>query len=581
MLKKHSEYRSFTTPIHGFTYPEIRVFYRPHPQANELPTEPKPLPLLVFIHGLGGSIAQFHPLLISLINLAPCLSIDLPGCGLSKFAPNSWDAYTIGALTELLEVAIASYRTDEQEIVLIGHSLGCSLSALLASKSSRSRSHLNVHVAGLIAMCPKAEPPSAKETKSFRFLLRVPGSVFDLWRRWDRRGGTESASVARFVGKDADTETKRLQLRFNEQSRTPVWRRMAYGTLPKYDIVGVPNGGLPGRAVWAGLEIPVFLIAGEADIVTKPEEVEKIAAFLGKSGVTKDSSQRPRIPDTAAPVNTSVLERVSHIAADPESSEKSNSASDGSKSETSGLDRKKLKTIVLPLPASHALPYTTSTSRIVAGLITDFLASHVSPRLSLGWQLQYLSTEGKWDVKNLEKWKKVLAVSEPIGGVFRAIKTLREVDERHRPEIFVKEWGENIKDIVDISHESPVYDPRGLEKGGIRYHKFPTVSKIPPTDAEVDEFVNLIDRLVEERNAAEQKEGVPAERHALIGVHCHYGYNRTGYFIVAYLVDRCGYRLQTAIDEFEAKKPPGIKHIHFINALHVRYCVGLKRRPTL
>jgi hypothetical protein len=132
-----------------------------------------------------------------------------------------------------------------------------------------------------------------------------------------------------------------------------------------------------------------------------------------------------------------------------------------------------------------------STVRILAGLISDFVCSQVSPRLSLGWQLQFLSTAGKWDVKNLAKWQAVAQVSEPIAGIFRAMKTLRQVDDTHSPEIFVRDWGSQIKDIIDISHDTPVYDPRDLERGGVRYHKFPTVSKIPPTNDEVNTFITL------------------------------------------------------------------------------------------
>ena len=87
--------------------------------------------------------------------------------------------------------------------------------------------------------------------------------------------------------------------------------------------------------------------------------------------------------------------------------------------------KKVLKTTILPTPASHALLYMPSTVRILAGLISDFLCSQVSPRLSLGWQLQFLSTSGKWDVKNLAKWQAIKPVSEPIAGIFRALKTLR------------------------------------------------------------------------------------------------------------------------------------------------------------
>ncbi|KAL2075690.1 hypothetical protein VTL71DRAFT_633 [Oculimacula yallundae] len=596
LLKKHSEVKSYTTS--RYTYPQLRIFYRQHPQADKLPKDPSPLPLLVFIHGLGGSIHQFHPLLTSLVNLAPCLAIDLPGCGLSGFQPKPWGAYTTESLAELLEVIIEDYR-DKNDVVLIGHSMGCSLAAMIATRASTHATRISDHIVGLVAICPKADPPTADQVAVFRKLLWVPGTIFDLWRRWDRRGGAESASVHRFVGADADDETKKLQYFFNDQSRTPVWRRMASGSLPTYEN-GTATGGLPGKTTWAGLQVPVFLVAGEADHVTKPVEIEKIASYMGKSHpvqIEVDEDSKP-ITDAAAPVDTSMDHHHDATPGQIESTgdddfvqvntESLEDTHEDPSTPTDGLSvvppqsskpKKVLKTTVLPAPASHALLYQPATVRVLAGLISDFLCNQVSPRLSLAWQLQFLTKSGKWDVKNLEKWKKVAPVSEPIAGIFRAMKTLREVDETHCPEVFVKDWGSQIKDIVDISHESPVYDPRGLEKGGIRYHKFPTVSKIPPTDEEVTGFIALIDRLVEEQKVRAEKEGWTDDW--FIGVHCHYGFNRTGYFLVCYLVERLGYDVQVAIDEFARKRPKGIKHVHFRDRLFLKFCRGLKRAPTL
>lgn len=521
---------------------------------------------------------------------------------MSSFAQKDWDAYTTDALAELLSVIIEDYREKDagQGVVLIGHSMGCSLAALIASKTSPKTSVLSDHVVGLVAVCPKAEPPTEREVATFRKLLWIPNVIFDTWRRWDRRGGIESPSVHRFVGADADVETKKLQERFNSQSRSAVWRRMAWGSLPVYEN-GVPKGGLPGKDVWAGLEVPVFLVAGESDSVTKPIEVEKIASFLGKSHpvqIAMDEESKP-IVDSAAPVDTTIesdgqtptstqiesLQEKDFLEANPNTVEEAPEDPSTPNEELSEVPpqpiqpKKVLKTTILPAPASHALLYMPSQVRILAGLISDFLCSQVSPRLSLGWQLQFLSTAGKWDVKNLAKWQAVAPVSEPIAGIFRAMKTLREVDESHCPEVFVQRWGSQIKDIVDISHESPVYDPRGLEKGGIHYHKFPTVSKIPPTGEEVSSFVAMVDRLREEQKTRAEKEHW--EEKWYIGVHCHYGFNRTGYFIVCYLVERCGYSVQGAIDEFAKRRPKGIKHAHFLDQLFVRYCVGLKAAPTL
>jgi len=374
---------------------------------------------------------------------------------------------------------------------------------------------------------------------------------------------------------------------------------MASGSLPSYKD-GIAKGGLPGGEVWAGLECPVFLVAGEADNITKPVELEKIAAFLGKSHpvqIELNEDSEP-IVDSAGPVDVSnetesprsITNDINSLQdkdfdANPDTLKEASEDPSTPNEELSSIPpqlsrpRRVLKTTILPAPASHALLYMPSTVRILAGLVSDFLKSQVSPRLSLGWQLQFLSTAGKWDVKNLAKWQAVAPVSEPIAGIFRAMKTLREVDESHCPEIFVRDFGSQIKDIIDISHESPVYDPRGLEKGGVRYHKFPTISKIPPTGDEVSMFIALVGRLVEEQKTRAEKENWGREWY--IGVHCHYGFNRTGYFIVCYLVEKCGYTVQGAINEFGKRRPKGIKHAHFLDQLFVRYCVGLKRAPTL
>jgi pimeloyl-ACP methyl ester carboxylesterase len=288
LLKKHSNYASYHVSETGITYPSIRTFYRPHPHSDKLPVKPTPLPLLVCVHGLGGSIAQFHPLLSSLVNLAPTLAIDLPGCGLSSFRPKAWEAYTTKALVQLLAVVIEKHRDVEggQGVILVCHSMGCSLAALLTSSTSPYKDLLSEHVCGVVAICPPIKSLSAKQVSLFRKLLLIPGPIFDLWRRWDRRGGTESASIARFTGPNAEDEIKKLQLRFNEQSRTPVWRRMASGILPDYST-NPPTGGLPGKDLWMGMQIPLFLIAGQTDHVTPAENVRKIARWLGREDEVK------------------------------------------------------------------------------------------------------------------------------------------------------------------------------------------------------------------------------------------------------------------------------------------------------
>lgn len=620
LIKKHSTIREFTVEFTGFTYPGIRTFYKPHSQEKQLPQKPCPVPLLVFIHGLGGSVAQFHPILTSLSNHASCLAIDLPGCGRSSFAPPQWEAYTTEALVRLLATVIEAHRdrNGDQNVVLIGHSMGCSLAALLASSTSPYAHLISDHVSGLIAICPKADPPSESQTKQLRKVTAVPGFLFDLVRKWDRRGGLNSSSVTRMTGPDADEETKKLQLRFNKQSRSKVWQRMAWGMCPDYST-GAPIGGLPGQDFWAGLMLPVFLIAGASDHTTPPENVKRIVQFLGRDVASiEPPSEKASLPIAAAPIDparvdpelterkhqdsgidagdlpnadnvplgrassshSSQGQTSSHtmtITSTNEGSTTSDATTDVVEQLSSRLPvpfprRLIVKTTILPKPAAHSLLFAPTSSRTISGLISTFLAEHIDPRLSHAWQLRYMSTEGKWDVKNFKKWEAVQPVSDPIADTFRAMKTLREVDEQHSPKIFVQQWGSMLHTVVDISHDSPVYDPKGLEIGGIAYRKFPTVSKQPPTRDEVQAFIELIEELRSEKQYHDRR---------LIGVHCHYGFNRTGFFVVSYLIEKLGYEVQDAIDEFQRARPPGIRHNHFIDELHVRYFPGLKKAPTL
>jgi len=509
---------------------------------------------------------------------------------------------------ELLAEVIEDHRAvDEgQQIILVGHSMGCSLAALLASPSSRLGHLISEHVAGLVAICPQADPPTQAQVKNLKRFTRTPAWLFDMLRKWDKRGGVDSASVRRMTGRDAEEETKRLQLRFNKQSRSPVWQRMARGMCPDYDQEP-PTGGLPGRYTWSGLKIPVFLAGGESDRVTPACNVKFIVEFLGRDvSAVEPPSEKASLPIAAAPVDPSALEPtipprkhqdsgidardIPKLADDAKTTssmtpsctateegltDSSITTADGplmSKPSTSPSPyprRLVVKTAIMPKPASHSLLFAPSSSRIISGLIGAFLADHIDPRLSLAWQLQYLSTEGKWDVKNLAKWQAVPPVSDPIAGVFRAMKTLREVDEVHTPIVLAKKMKGKICAVIDISHDNPVYDPKGLEDNGIPYHKFPTVSKQPPQADEVKVFIDLVDRV-----RSEGKQG-------LIAVHCHYGFNRTGFFLVSYLIERLGYKVEDAIDEFERARAPGIRHSHFIDTLHVRYCAGLRRAPTL
>ncbi|EGX87854.1 dual specificity phosphatase catalytic domain protein [Cordyceps militaris CM01] len=604
LLKENSTLKTYTTS--RCEYKDIRVFFRQHAKAAQLPKDPGPLPLLVCIPGLGGSVAQFHPLLSSLVDMGPCLAIDHPGGGRSAFSQKRWDAYTMEALAELLETIIEDHRDVGQKVVLVGHSMGTGLSALLASKKTVHHTDLVNNIVGFIAICPSAGPLGESVSPWVRALLWVPGWVFSLWRLWDGRGGPDSPSIARFAGAAAPPELRLLQYRYNQQSRTPVFRRMVAAAAPPYKN-GKPMGGIPTTDIWSELDIPLYLIGGEADHVTPTTNVDKIVNAIKTKQAAQDGTETPivHVSKAAEPVGTRLQPDDHDLSSSivnitDEDFAKSDAETDDSRHDpstplesTTAIPPQPehpamvVQSIIIPAPANHTLLYAPRASRILAGLIADFLANNITGRLSLAWQLQYLSQEGKWDVKNLAKWKSVLPVSAPIGPsggapVFRAMKTLREADDVHSPAEFTARWSYVVKDVIDISKDQPVYDAQGLERAGIHYHKFPTVSKIPPNAEEVAAFIQLVDSI-----RARQADRAVAEswddnwrQQVVVGVHCHYGYNRTGYFVVCYLVERCGISVQDAIALFKKAKPNGIRHSHFLDKLYMRYDLNVRDTTT-
>ncbi len=97
---------------------------------------------------------------------------------------------------------------------------------------------------------------------------------------------------------------------------------------------------------------------------------------------------------------------------------------------------------------------------------------------------------------------------------------------------------------------------------------------MPPEDLEIEGFIALIDKIRDDQKKRATLEGWGDK--FVIGVHCHYGFNRTGFFIVCYLVERCGHRVKDAIEAFAKARPNGIKHQHFKDRLYLRYS-GLEK----
>lgn len=121
------------------------------------------------------------------------------------------------------------------------------------------------------------------------------------------------------------------------------------------------------------------------------------------------------------------------------------------------------------------------------------------------------------------------------------------------PALFTGKFGTNFI-LIDLSSGAPSYNPASLS---YKYFKINLESKKIPNDKELHEFIRII------RDNKNDE--------VLFGVHCNYGYNRTGYFICAYLILEEKMNVEAALKLFANNRAPGIRHQHYRDSLHLRF----------
>lgn len=521
-----------------------------HPLVNFAKESPLPphvvkevdeSPAIVFVHGMGGQMSQFEPLMSLLSQCLELYALDLPGFGdlrwdfpeghrldpkdqdaiSSSVRAMQWSDFRTEAIVAVLVRFIRQCIPAGKKVLLVGHSMGTHLAI-------KTVNMLDTHkVEGLVLLCPPPlqgdDAPQWKSPLSFVKLLRHHPLVVNQFRVWDRLQGLDSPSVLRQLPASCSVYTKVRQLRWNMDVDTRVvlryadgFERATYGEL--VEAVARYNDNPADTKVYE----KTLLIGGMEDRVTPVLVVDDIHAHL-----------------TAHHHKT-----ISHVT--------------------------KVKN------AGHSL--LLAKPEYISGMILNQLELKFPERLHLlpAWVLKLkASISGdKWGLKNELKWLQTQAVSSNITrgdsdvAPLLGMKTLREGDPHHLPQVLEAQFYGPARDpalrgtllaVVDISADIPPYNPQSFTR--VQYYKCATVSKEVPDHNAIRRFIQLIDDIL----------ATSSELEPLVAVHCHYGFNRTGFLICCYLVEKCGWSVREAVDGFKAAKPPGIKHPHFVDALYVRY----------
>lgn len=113
---------------------------------------------------------------------------------------------------------------------------------------------------------------------------------------------------------------------------------------------------------------------------------------------------------------------------------------------------------------------------------------------------------------------------------------------------------------IDLTNTSRFYNKQEVESENCKYVKLQCRGHgEAPSVEQKDRFVNLVHNFITQH---------PLQ---FIGVHCTHGFNRTGFLIVSYLVEKADCALDVALDKFAKVRPPGIYKADYLQELYQRY----------
>ena len=134
-----------------------------------------------------------------------------------------------------------------------------------------------------------------------------------------------------------------------------------------------------------------------------------------------------------------------------------------------------------------------------------------------------------------------------------------------------KERGRDVGLVIDLSNHDCLYSD-GIPETGVRRVHVRNVAKSVPDVDSVAEVIATAHAFWNDETCR----GENAEKY--VAIHCAYGFNRTGFVLCCYLVEKCGLSADQALQAFAEARKPGVKHDRFREALRRRYPPEGRRR---
>ena len=173
------------------------------------------------------------------------LALDWVGHGHSELVDQD-QHYHLDSMVQ--DVCDLIYRYRKGQVLLVGHSMGCSLAVGVSNTLQNT--------APLLLLAPKVV--FTEQDKSSMKLLALPLVFFQLFRVLDKWGGIHSPSVKKYLGPQATVTMRQNQLNLNGSTHSLAIKKVLL------------NCQLANRQGYQACQAPIHVVGGAYDQVSTP-----------------------------------------------------------------------------------------------------------------------------------------------------------------------------------------------------------------------------------------------------------------------------------------------------------------------
>lgn len=224
-------------------------------------------PVLLLIHGTGGSSHSWRDLMPLLAREFSCVAVDLPGHGFSEMP--SGDQLSLSGMSRALGTLIS--RLQLKPVVVVGHSAGAAIAAQLCLRE-QVPADLVVSLNGAFlpfdGLAGLVFPQVARLMASNSIASRLFA-----WRAADR------AAVRRLIENTGSRLDARGEELYGRLVRNPVHVSAALGMMARWNVTSL-LAGLPT------LGSRLHLVAGETDRAVPPAQSRAVQRLVPGASLT-------------------------------------------------------------------------------------------------------------------------------------------------------------------------------------------------------------------------------------------------------------------------------------------------------